>query len=145
MWQVLLWIEKDRDSSLLLQLRRGASLAWPRTQLPPNMRMPLEGVPGRCLDVEVVLERQTALISGLTLQSWSSAYGATAILYDWNSSQLEVRSHHFFAALCNAFLYKLISSEQCITPQSWYIRRFVRRSLQYHNDNSSRLSSQVCL
>ena len=54
--------------------------------------MPLEGASGRCLDVEVVLERQSALISGLNLQSWTSSQGAAAVLYDWNSSQLEVPS-----------------------------------------------------
>ena len=74
-----------------MQLRRGASLAWPRTQLAPNVRVPLKGVSGRCLDVELVLERQNALISGLTLQSWTSTQGAAAVLYDWDSSQLEVR------------------------------------------------------
>lgn len=59
------------------------------------MRVPLEGVSGRCVDVEVVLERQSALISGLTLQSWTSSQGAAAILYDWDSSQLEVRARSY--------------------------------------------------
>ena len=76
-----------------MQLRRGASLAWPRTQLAPNIRVPMEGVSGRCVDVELVMERQSALISGLILQSWASTQGAAAILYDWDSSQLEVCTH----------------------------------------------------
>jgi hypothetical protein len=74
-----------------MQLRGGAPVTWQRTVLPNSVRVPLEGVAGPMLDVEVVMRQGTALISGLTLQSWTSSQGSAAILYDWQSSQLEVR------------------------------------------------------
>ena len=93
-----------------MQLRRGPSIAWPRTQLAPNVRVPMEGVSGQCVDVELVLERQSALISGLILQSWTSTQGAAAVLYDWDSSQLEVRT------CMHACMYTVIcTAERCIS------------------------------
>eukprot|EP00892_Ulva_mutabilis_P009472 jgi/Ulvmu1/6898/UM031_0104.1 len=74
----------------LADLRKGKSVSWPATQLPAGMRVPLEGVAGGALDLEVVLERGTALISGIMIESWAPNQGSAAVLYDWESSQLEV-------------------------------------------------------
>jgi hypothetical protein len=84
-------------------------VAWrDTTQLPPQNRVKLEGVSGRCLDMEIVFERQSALISGMMLQSWTSSQGSAAILYDWNSSQLEVCSQREFHT-CNEFEFLCIA------------------------------------
>lgn len=82
---------RGADPALRVQLRKGR-VSWPATTLPPGVRVPLEGVSGGALDLEVVLERGTALISGVMIETWASNQGSAAILYDWESSQLEVRS-----------------------------------------------------
>lgn len=73
-----------------MQLRKGRSVSWPATTVQAGVRVPLEGLAGRALDMEVVLERGSALISGIMIESWSPNQGSAAILYDWESSQLEV-------------------------------------------------------
>lgn len=75
-----------------MQLRKGRTVSWPATTVPAGVRMPLEGLRGAALDMEVVLERGTSLISGITIESWSSNQGSAAVLYDWEASQLEVRN-----------------------------------------------------
>lgn len=74
-----------------MQLRTKRHTAWGYSVLPAETRIPLQGVAGLQLDIEVVLCRGHSVIAGVMLESWSSAAGATAILYDWDNRLLEVR------------------------------------------------------
>lgn len=75
-----------------MQLRTQRHVSWGYTVVPAETRIPLEGVSGLQLDIEVVLRRGHSVLAGLMLESWSAASGATAILYDWDNRLLEVRT-----------------------------------------------------
>jgi hypothetical protein len=75
-----------------VQLRCRGSVSWERTTLPANSRLPLEGLGGAALDLELVIHRGHSFVAGLMLQSWNSGQGSAAILYDWENSLLEVRT-----------------------------------------------------
>ena len=74
-----------------MQLRCKASVKWPPTPLPANVRVPLDGVTGMALDLELVFSRGSSMVAGIMLQSWAVGQGSAAILYDWDNSVLEVR------------------------------------------------------
>lgn len=89
----------QRDSQLFCQplpeitkLRSERSVLWNTpVQLPESMLVPMAGVCGRALDMELTFERGNSLITGFILQSYNAGgEGAAAVLYDWESRQLEV-------------------------------------------------------
>jgi hypothetical protein len=92
---------------------------WPKTMLPENARVPIEGLSGQSFDMEVILNRGTSFVAGLMLQSWSGVQGSAAILYDWENSQLEVRtrngcSFHMCTCACTGSLLCYILYLDCL-------------------------------
>ena len=74
---------------------------WSNVRLPEFALVPLRGVTGRRLDLELTFRQEDALISGVVFQSWNGgAEGSAAVLYDWDSQRLEVRADFCRLLLC---------------------------------------------
>lgn len=73
-------------------MRDGPGIHWAGVEVPDQVMIPVVGVSGRCLDMEMTIRQGTSLLSGFVLHSWNAAgEGSAAILFDWESSMLEVR------------------------------------------------------
>lgn len=71
-------------------LRRGQCWKARHLQVMEEEMLPLEGLRGSSLDIELVLDRGDASAAGLLFQGWDAAgEGSAAIVYDWERSVLE--------------------------------------------------------
>ena len=71
-------------------LRQGKEFHAQHVTLYPEAVVPLQRVSGDRLDIEVTIERGSALAAGVLLRSHEAeAEGSTAIVYDWDRNQLE--------------------------------------------------------
>ena len=74
----------------LRSLRKGKGLYQRLLHVPESQGVPLQSVGGRCLDIDMVLERGTASAAGLQLRAYDREHGDAAVVVDWVRGTLEV-------------------------------------------------------
>jgi len=90
----------QRPAAAVDKLRLGddPAVAVTGAELLPDQPLPLRGVTGAALDIELVLDNTDATASGLQLESFASlderatCKNTIAVLYDWERGRLEVLS-----------------------------------------------------